>query len=250
MNGEAEMHLENVVADLLDRVERRFYGKYRGIVVDNNDPATLGRLKLCVPSVLGDTVVTGWATACVPYGGAADQGFLFVPDVGAGVWVEFEEGDLEFPIWTGTFWSKSDACNELPRPNGADGTPAAAPEEPQPPTCKIIKTAKGHTIQFEDAKGKESILLYDAVNGNRITMDANGIVVTDGEGNTITLGKAGITIGGKATEKLVKGTSFKAAINTFLTALNTHTHTHPMGPTGPPVKPFSLDVPLSKHSVE
>jgi uncharacterized protein involved in type VI secretion and phage assembly len=248
MTTEATMTLETIVADLLERAERRFYGKYRGIVVDNNDPAALGRLKLRVPSVLGGRVVTGWATPCVPCGGAADQGLLFVPDVGAGVWVEFEEGDLEFPIWTGTFWSKSAAHNELPRPNAANGAPADAPQ--QPPTCKILKTAKGHTIQFEDADGKESIRLYDAVNGNRITMDADGIVVADGKGNTITLGGAGITIGGHATDNLVKGTSFKAAINSFLDALNTHTHTHPMGPTGPPVKPLSLDVPVSKHSLE
>ena len=50
-------------------IERRFYGKYRGIVVDNQDPSKLGRLKLRVPSVLGKDVVTGWATPCVPYGG-------------------------------------------------------------------------------------------------------------------------------------------------------------------------------------
>ena len=82
----------------------------------------LGRLKLKVPSVLGGDVVTGWATPCAPYGGAADQGFLFIPDVGAGVWTEFEEGDLEFPIWAGTFWSQPNSESELPKPNkGSDG---------------------------------------------------------------------------------------------------------------------------------
>jgi hypothetical protein len=80
--------LERVVADLVEKAERRFYGKYRGTVVDNDDPSRLGRLKVSVPSVLGPNVVTGWATPCVPYGGAAGQGFLFVPQRGAGVWVE------------------------------------------------------------------------------------------------------------------------------------------------------------------
>ena len=100
------MELEHVIARLAHEVERRYYGKYRAFVVDNADPEQLGRLKLTVPSVLGDEVVTGWAMPCVPYGGAENQGMLFVPDIDAGVWVEFEEGDLEFPIWVGTFWSK------------------------------------------------------------------------------------------------------------------------------------------------
>ena len=100
------MDLEKVVADLVQQIEHRFYGKYRGLVVDNADPERLGRLKVKVPGVLGEEVVTGWAMPCLPYGGEADQGFLFIPEVGAGVWVEFEQGDLEFPIWVGTFWSK------------------------------------------------------------------------------------------------------------------------------------------------
>ena len=95
--------MEKVVADLVQRVEHRFYGKYRGFVVDNADPEQLGRLTLRVPSVLGDKVVTGWAMPCLPYGGDADQGFFFIPKKEAGVWVEFEEGDLEFPIWVGAF---------------------------------------------------------------------------------------------------------------------------------------------------
>jgi hypothetical protein len=101
------MDLERVVADLVEKIDRRHYGKYRGIVVDNKDPRRLGRLTVRVPSVLGPDVVTGWAKACVPYGGADQQGFLFIPAPGAGVWVEFEEGDLEFPIWSGTFVSES-----------------------------------------------------------------------------------------------------------------------------------------------
>jgi hypothetical protein len=93
-------------------------------------------------------------------------------------------------------------------------------------------------------------LVYDAVHKNRITLDAAGITITDGKGTTITLGAAGIAIGGQATEKLVKGTSLKAAVNMFLQALNTHVHPHPMGPTLPVAAPFTLDVPLSRHSLE
>jgi uncharacterized protein involved in type VI secretion and phage assembly len=176
------MELEHVIARLAQEVERRYYGKYRGFVVDNEDPEQLGRLKLTVPSVLGDEVVTGWAMPCVPYGGAEGQGTLFVPDVDAGVWVEFEEGDLEFPIWVGTFWSKPGGTSELPVPHDAEGEPG---DVQSPPTRKIIRTAKGHTLQFEDADDEEMVILVEATHGHRIVMNADGITITDATGNVI-----------------------------------------------------------------
>ena len=194
------MSLEKIVSRLVDKVEHRFYGKCRGIVVDNADPEQLGRLKLKVPSILGNDIVTGWAAPCVPYGGEMNQGVLFIPEVNAGVWVEFEEGDLEFPIWVGTFWSKPDGESELPKPNDADGTEQGSVQDP--PTRKIIKTVKGHSIQFEDNDGEELITIVEAVNNNVITLDANGITIKDGagtitiedaNGNQVLMDSAGIT---------------------------------------------------------
>jgi len=184
--------LERVVARLAQEVERRFYGKYRGLVVDNEDPEALGRLRVSVPSVLGDEVVTGWAVPCLPYGGDANQGMLFVPTVGAGVWVEFEEGDLEFPLWVGTFWSKPGGETELPKPNGPDGAEEEAAQSP--PTRKIIKTAKGHTLQFEDADDQEMVILHEATHGHVLTLDREGVTVTDGNGNVIRMTEDGITL--------------------------------------------------------
>ncbi len=172
------MNLEKIVANLVQKIERRFYGKYRGLVVDNADPEQLGRLKLRVPSVLGDSVVTGWAMPCVPYGGDANQGMVFIPEVAAGVWVEFEEGDLEFPIWVGTFWSKPGGTSELPLPNASDGKEDSAAQDP--PTRKIIKTLKGHTIQLEDKDDEEMISIVEGKHGHYITMDKNGISIVDG----------------------------------------------------------------------
>jgi len=189
------VELERIVADLVEKAERRFYGKYRGTVIDNEDPSRLGRVKVSVPSVLGQDVVTGWATPCVPYGGVAGQGLLFVPERGARVWVEFEEGDLEFPIWVGTYWCQPGGDSQAPKPNDAAGTQLL--EVQQPPTCKIIKTAKGHTIQFEDADDAEMLLLREGSQGHLITMNKDGVRIVDGTGNAIEMTDNAMTLTAK-----------------------------------------------------
>ncbi len=206
------MSLEQVVADLAQKVEHRFYGKYRGFVVDNADPENQGRLTLQVPNLLGKEVVTGWAMPCVPYGGGANQGFLFIPEVGAGVWVEFEAGKLEFPVWVGTFWRKPGGESELPKPNDADGAEQGSVQDP--PTRKIIKTLKGHTIQLEDKDGEEVFIIEynDGSKTNFITMDKNGIVVTDANENKITMDPNGTLIEDKNQNKIEMNAS---AINIF-----------------------------------
>ena len=109
------MSEDRLLFELADRLHNRFYGKYRGIVTDV-DQATL-RIKATVPAVLG-TTPTGWCLPCVPYAGPA-VGFFFIPDAGAAVWIEFEGGDVSYPIWSGCFWR----AGELP----AD----AAPDDPR-----------------------------------------------------------------------------------------------------------------------
>ena len=91
--------IEQAAAESLDRQADRFYGKYRGIVVNNIDPLNLGRLMAMVPEVLGE-VPSGWASACAPYAGP-QAGLFAVPPIGAGVWIEFEAGDTSRPIWVG-----------------------------------------------------------------------------------------------------------------------------------------------------
>ena len=87
----------------------RFYGKYRGLVMINVDPDSRGRLKALVPEVLGE-VPSSWALPCAPYAGTG-SGFFAVPPIGAGVWIEFEAGDVSRPIWSGAWW----ASGELPK---------------------------------------------------------------------------------------------------------------------------------------
>lgn len=192
--------LERAVAQLMQKIERRFYGKYRGFVVDNADPENLGRLKVRVPSVLGNEVVTGWALPCMPYAGDADQGMLFIPEQDAGVWIEFEEGDLEFPVWVGAFWSKPGGESELPKPNDAAG---AVEDVQSPVTRKIIKTLKGHTIQFEDKDGEEMIRIVQQTDPenkkcNVLTLNADGITVLqsieDGKSNLLEMTATGVKL--------------------------------------------------------
>ena len=183
--------LDHTVAELVRQVEHRYHGKYRGLVVDNADPEQLGRLRVKVPSVFGDEVVTGWATACVPYGGQPGQGLFAVPDRGAGVWVEFEEGDLEFPVWVGTFWSKPGGTTEVPVTRDRTGEAGAVSN---PPTRRILTTARGHTIQIEDAEGKDMILIYEQVHRHTIVLDGEGVTIADGDGNSIVLTKDKVTI--------------------------------------------------------
>jgi uncharacterized protein involved in type VI secretion and phage assembly len=212
--------LEKVVATLVHQVERRFYGKYRGFVVDNDDPKRLGRLRLRVPSVLGPSVVTGWALPCVPYGGDVNQGFLCIPERGAGVWVEFEEGDLEFPIWVGTFWSEPGGKSELPKPTNADGAEQESVQSP--PTRKIIRTRRGHPVQFEDADGEERIIICDGERENRIVFSKSGISIAN-KTNTIAMTDQGITINGTK----------KVCLEGLITWLINHTHVGNLGSPTP-----------------
>jgi len=190
--------LEELVIQLAQRIQGKYYGKYRGFVVDNADPDHIGRLKLRVPSVLGTTELD-WARPCLAFGGLADQGLFMVPEKEAQVWVEFEEGELSEPIWTGTFWQKAD---ESPKEAQLD-----------PPTTRVFKTPTGHLLQFDDEKDKEKIVLHhmksaelsidekgtvvwtDAA-GSTVTMDADAgeVVIAEANGNTVSMTSSGTTI--------------------------------------------------------
>ncbi len=84
----------------------KYFGKYRGKVTNNIDPMQLGRVQVSVPSVLGDGMLS-WAMPCVPYAGK-QVGFFALPPIKANIWVEFEGGNLDFPIWSGCFWGEGE----------------------------------------------------------------------------------------------------------------------------------------------
>ncbi|MFL6711307.1 MAG: phage baseplate assembly protein V [Sulfurifustis sp.] len=255
--------MEETVVRLARQVAERRYGKYRGFVADNDDPEQRARLKLKVPSVLGDEV-SDWALPCLPFGGGAAYGWFAVPEKDAQVWVEFEEGDIHRPVWVGTFWQSGD---DVPQDAGVS-----------PPTTRLFMTPAGHKLQFDDKEDEEQITLshpkdaslvidkdgvvaltdakgakltLDAANekivledsnGNTLTMSSSGTTIEDANGNKIEMTASGINVkgqqivvdgtqvmlGGQGGEPVIKGTS-------FLTLFATHMHPTAMGPSGPPI---------------
>ncbi len=161
--------------DVLERLRTRFYGKYRGIVTDV-DAKTM-RIKATVPSVLGDTK-SAWCLPCVPYAGAR-VGFAFLPEIGSGVWIEFEGGDVSYPIWVGGYWREGEA------------PPDAAPH------VKLIATVAGHQLKIDDENG--SITIADP-NNNKVTLDASGITLTHGETVSVAISSASVSVNNGALE--------------------------------------------------
>jgi len=101
---------------------QRFYGKYRGKVLDNIDPLFQGRILADVPAISGSLL--NFALPCTPYAGP-DVGFYAIPPIGANVWIEFEGGDPNYPVWAGCFWGPEDILH-VPGP--------------PPPEIKVFKT--------------------------------------------------------------------------------------------------------------
>jgi uncharacterized protein involved in type VI secretion and phage assembly len=163
----------------------RFYGKYRGVVLNNIDPMQIGRILASVPDV-GGPLPTTWALPCIPLTGR-QSGTWFVPQVGAGVWIEFEQGDTNYPIWTGCFWGSS---SEVPS--------AAKAGNPAMPSL-ILQSGLGHSITLSDLPGIGGIALKTAT-GAKIVIDDTGITISNGKGAEITMLGPKVTINKGALE--------------------------------------------------
>jgi len=204
------IYTDEILARLIERVEGRYYGKYRGHVVDNTDPNNLGRIRATVPRVLGDEQ-TGWALPAFIYGGATEQGLFAVPDVGAGVWVEFEGGDLSYPIWSGTWFTSGDI-----------------PESAQPGK-KVLKTKTGHKIVLDD--DAKTLEITDS-NGNTVTMDSSTVKVAAGSATTLVIDAPQIQLVEKASHPVVFGDELMKYLNNIVQIFVSHTHPGQSTPPG------------------
>jgi hypothetical protein len=148
----------------------RFLGKFRGRVTDNNDPRRIGRIRAEVPDVLGSEP-SMWALPCLPFTGE-QAGHYNVPPPGAGVWIEFEQGDPSYPIWSGCWYGTE---SELP-------TAARRADHPV-----VIQTTAGHRVEIDDTAGGG--ILLRAAGGPSVRIDSSGVYLDDGT----------VGIGGKLT---------------------------------------------------
>ncbi len=157
-----------------------FVGKFRGTVVQNADPQQMGRIQAIVPSITSLTPST-WALPCVPFTGR-QSGLFVVPAIGSAVWIEYEQGDLDYPIWTGGFWG---SAAEMPA-TALAGNPAS-------PSI-VLQTALQNGITISDLPGPAGGIQIRNATGATILVNETGITISNGQGATIVLAGPSVTI--------------------------------------------------------
>lgn len=165
-------------------MSERFYGKYRGTVLINLDPMGIGRIIASVPAV-SSLLPTSWCMPCYPLAGKL-QGISYVPQIGAGVWIEFEGGDPDKPIWTGCFWGLE---AELP----TDATKASITNNPVSPSI-ILQNTLQNVVIISDLPGPTGGITLRSLTGAKIVVNDTGIYIDNGKGASITLLGPTVTI--------------------------------------------------------
>lgn len=167
------------ILELAEAMLSRYFGKYKGTVVDNSDSTGRGRLLVRVPAVMGEAEL--WAMPCLPYAGP-NVGFFALPPAGANIWVEFEAGNTDFPIWSGCFWADNQA------PSG-DADPNIAFFKTDFATLRIdnqageilLETSGGAKITITDAEiSLEAPKVSNTANGATTELTAAGFDAQSG----------------------------------------------------------------------
>ncbi len=160
--------------------KQKFYGKYRGSVRNNVDPMLMGRIQVEVADVLGPGL-SSWATPCLPMAGI-QAGVFVVPPIGAGVWVEFEQGDPDYPIWVGGYWGS------------AAEVPALAMATSPGLQCFVVQTQAQNTLLLSDMPGPTGGFLIKTTTGAIFSINDTGIIISNGKGATITMTGPTVTV--------------------------------------------------------
>jgi hypothetical protein len=159
---------------------KKYLGKYRGTVVNNVDPMQIGRIQVLVPDV-SNIAISSWAMPCLPVGGM-QMGIYSVPPIGAGVWIEFEQGDPDYPIWTGCFY----------------GTAAEVPvlSHMVPPVVPgiTLQTVLQNGIVISDVPGPTGGIVLKSTTGAMIIVNDTGIYIQNGKGASIVMVGPTVTI--------------------------------------------------------
>jgi uncharacterized protein involved in type VI secretion and phage assembly len=158
----------------------KFFGIYRGTVFDNVDPKGMGRIMPIVPDVGGDTPMT-WAMPAVPIAG--DQmGAFFVPQIGSGVWLQFEAGDPDRPVWSGGWWGSAAEVPALAL--------AGLPGDPN----IVLQTLEQNAVVVSDLPGPTGGIMLRSTSGATIVVNDTGIYIQNGQGASIVLTGPTVTI--------------------------------------------------------
>lgn len=152
--------------------KKKYYGKYRATCVNNVDPLMIGRIQAIVPDV-SNVVPTSWAMPCLPVTGI-QNGVFTVPPIGAGVWIEFEQGDPDYPIWVGGYYAAADV-------------PAMARAVPPGLSGFTFQTTLQNGITISDTPGPTGGILIKTTTGAMISVSDIGITISNGKGATITM---------------------------------------------------------------
>ena len=159
---------------------KKYFGKYRGTVINNVDPEQRGRIQLMVPDVSG-VALTSWALPALPIGGL-QMGLFSVPMIGSGVWVEFEQGDANYPIWVGCFWGS------------AAEVPALARVVPPVVPGITLQTPLQNGLQISDVPGPTGGIVLKSTTGATIIVNDTGIYIQNGKGASIVLAGPSVTV--------------------------------------------------------
>jgi hypothetical protein len=151
---------------------KQYFGKYRGTVANNVDPMLMGRVQVSVPTVLGSGSLS-WAMPCVPYAGPG-VGWFAIPPNGANVWVEFEGGDPDFPIWAGCFWG---LASDVPA-SGALATTKMLKTDCVELTVNDLQGGGGVTLKIESPAVSTPISLTMDSNGVELKLDPSKLTLT------------------------------------------------------------------------
>jgi hypothetical protein len=163
---------------------KKYLGKFRGTVVNNIDPMQIGRIQVIVPDV-SNIALSSWAMPCVPLAGK-QEGTFMVPQVGSGVWVEFEHGDPDYPIWVGGFWGIAAEVPAL----------ALAPPAPPPGQNIVLQSTLQHTLLISDVPPSPLTggIILKSTTGAMIVVNDSGIYIQNGKGASIFMVGPTVTI--------------------------------------------------------
>jgi hypothetical protein len=199
----------------------RYFGKYRGTVADNEDPAGAGRLRAYVPEVLHD-VPSGWALPCAPYA-SAGSGLYAIPPPEAGVWIEFESGYVSRPIWSGCWWAEGEV------PHDERDTASA-------PARRIWRSGSGLLVSLDDDRHTLTVSDRNGRNLVRVQVD-DGTVEVRGD-RLVVLEAPQIKQGAGAAQAAVLGDDLVSYLSALAQWCNSHVHTLGSPFTSAPVPPF------------